>query len=232
MADSSSLVVREIDNQELESKLHNITTLLETTKRKLEVAEGKLSEFRLKDQSKHRDFDAKNKEKLNFEKDKEIIKLKGELKIVEEQKHKSGNELVKLKNKMKILEAELEKYKLNASDLANIETLKSDLQKTLERKEELEVLYNQEITSNTKLQEEVRLKEEELSNKILELEEIKGHGDSTTNNIAELSHEIKMLKFEKGDLKEELDRLREEKISLLREFVSKTFLFINIYELF
>lgn len=221
MADSSNMVVREIDNQELESKLHNLTDVFETTKRKLDIAEGKLAEFKLKDQAKSRvhDLESKTKEKQFVDKDKELVKFRNEIKTLEEQKHKATNEVSKLKLKVKSMEAELSQFKVNMESIADIENLRSNL-KIVEQKEgELQTLYQEEKSCNRKLQEELKDKQDELSTSLITLESLKAQCGGDNGKISELTNEIRMLQFEKDDLKEEKGRLEEEKIMLIKDFV-------------
>lgn len=221
MADASSIVVREIDNQELESKLHNLTDLFETTKRKLETAEGKLAEFKLKEQAKSRvhDLESKTKEKQSLDKDKELVKFKNEIKTLEDQKHKATNEVSKLRLKVKNMETELSQFKSNVEAIADLENIRTNLKNSEERKAELEKLYNEEKLCNTKLQEEFKDKEQVLSNSMIELETLKAQGSGDIGKIADLSNDLRMLQFEKDDLFEEQKRLKEEKLMLIKDFV-------------
>lgn len=230
MADSSSVVVREIDNQELESKLHNLTDAFETTKRKLETAEGKLAEFKLKDQAKSRvhDLESKTKERLFSDKDKELVKFKNEIKALEEQKHKATSEVSKLRLKVKNMESELSQIKVNVEDLANLKKIKSDLKSCEEKEIELQKLYNEEKYCSLKLQEELKDKQDELSASLIALESQKTQGEGDTNKIAELTNEVRMLQYEKDDLKEERERLKEEKLMLIRDFVRFSLWFLKI----
>lgn len=221
MADSSNVVVREIDNQELELKLHNLTDLLETTKRKLEVAENKLSDFKLKDQAKSRvhDLESKTKEKQCSEKDKELARMKSEIKLLEEQKNKAVNDVSKMKLKLKNLEAELSQIKVNDEAVAELESIRSDLKDNREREQELQGLYNEEKVSNKKLREELKDKQDELSTALITLESLKIQGTCDLTKVQELTNQVRTLQYQTDDLKDEKGRLEEEKRMLIKDFV-------------
>lgn len=221
MADSSSVVVREIDNQELESKLHNLTDIFETTKRKLETAESKLAEFKLKDQAKSRghELESKTKERQFLDKDKEVVKFKNEIKTLEEQKHKATNELSKLRLKVKNMESELSDFKANVEGIADLGKIRSDLKRYEEKEIELRKLYDDEKSCSLKLQEELKDKQDELSTCLIALESLKTQGGGDTDKISELTNEVRMLRYERDDLREERERLKEEKLMLIKDFV-------------
>lgn len=221
MADASSVIIREIDNQELESKLLQTTDLFETTKRKLDLAESKLSEFKLKDQAKSRvhELESKAKEKESLEKDKELVKYRNDIKTLEEQKCKAINELSKLRLKMKSMETELSKHKANVDAIVDIDNIKSNLHGSEKKRSELERVHNELKLCNAKLQSEVKIKDEELSKLMIELEQLRSQGGGDSSKIAELTNEVRMLKFEKDDLREERTRLQEEKMMLIKDFV-------------
>lgn len=221
MADNSKTIIREIDNQELESKLQATTQALESHKRKLELVEAKLAELKLKDQAKDQESNAKEKQ-LN-EKESELTKLKADIKSLEELKQKSSTESSKLKLKIRSLEVELNEYKeqfeRHSTVTEEIIALKSEFELTEKRNNDLEELYKKEASNAVKLQNEIKEKDCELSKAVTSIEKLKLLEDGSNKMESGLMKEIRALKFEKDDLVEERNQLEKEKRMLLKDFV-------------
>lgn len=228
MADSSNVISREIDKQELETKLDNLSDAFETTKRKLEQAESKLAEFKLRDQAKSRvqELESRTKEKHASDRDKELVNLKNEIKTLEDQKFKATSEVSKLTLKVKKMETELSNCKVDAESIADFEKLRSHMKSYEEKEKELQKLYDEEKFCNTKLQDELKVKQGELSASLIALETIKTQGDTT--KIGQLLNEVQLLQFEKDALREESVRLEEEKLMLTKDFVRFCGVFLRL----
>ncbi|KAL5292431.1 hypothetical protein ACFFRR_011319 [Megaselia abdita] len=224
LADNSKAIVREIDNQELESKLQTTTQALESHKRKLELVESRLSEFKLKEQSK--ELESKTKEKQLIDKETEITKLKADLKSLEDLKHKNSTESSKLKLKVRNLEVELNEYKeqfeRNATAAEEVIALRSEFELTEKRNNDLQELFKKETSNTVKLQSEIKEKDEELSKAVDDLEKLRVLEDGSNQIESELVKEIRSLKFEKDDLIEERNQLEKEKRILIKDFKSSS----------
>lgn len=222
MADNSKTIIREIDNQELESKLQATTQALESYRRKLDLVESKLAERTLKEQAK--DQESKEKEKQLIEKEAELTKLKTNVKSLEELKQKNSTESSKLKLKVRSLEVELDNYKeqsgRNSTAAEEIIALKSEFELTEKRNNDLAELYKKEASNAVKLQSEIKEKDCELSKAVGDLEKLKITEDGSNKIESELMKEIRTLKFEKDDLIEERNHLEKEKRMLIKDFVS------------
>lgn len=219
--DNFKTIVREVDNQELESKLQSTTQAFESQKRKLEIVEGKLSEWKQKEQAK--DTETKTKEKQLIAKEEELEKLRKDIKSFEEQKQKNSTESSKLKLKIRNLEVELSEYKeqfeRNSVAAEEVIALRSEFEHTEKRNNDLEELYQQEAFNTAKLQSEIKEKDDELSKAVDDLEKLKALEDGSNQLESELMKDIRTLKFEKDDLIEERNQLEKEKRMLIKDFV-------------
>lgn len=171
---------------------------LENTKKKLETSESCISEMK----SKFSALEEKIKQK-----DIELDVLNKEIKSLEEQRQKLKQKIPKSPK---------------SGEPGELESLNKELKSMEHQKLEFEKLYEKEKLFTTKLQNEIRDKETELSTSISELEQLKACGGGDADNAeSELLQEIRLLKFEKDDIADDRNRLEIENRSLIKDLVRR-----------